>query len=65
MNYEPAIQIRMKDWARLPIALRQELLLHIPEVWLIWKPYISFMPWWGRWEPRNVSDGRCQQNMKS
>lgn len=51
---EPYIRISMKHWSRLPWELKQGLLLHLPQVWCIWKPYISWIPKWGRWVPNNV-----------
>ena len=53
---EPYLQIRMKDWAALPIPLKQQLLLHLPQVWLIWKPVCKWLPWLGgKWVPNNLS----------
>jgi hypothetical protein len=50
----PSLQIRLKEWESLPLRLRQELLLHLPQVWIIWKPYVSWFPWFGRWVRNNL-----------
>ena len=39
----------MEEFSKLSPASREELFMHIPQVLVIWKPYIPFIPWWGRW----------------
>jgi hypothetical protein len=53
MSKEMSFQITLKQWQSLPLYLRQELLLHLPRVWLVYIPYVKWFPWIGRFVPHN------------
>jgi hypothetical protein len=51
-------EIDIEKWRKMPLEIRQALLMNIPQVWLVWHPYFKWPKWladrWGMWIPRDV-----------